>query len=67
MVIGEEGVWRKCGESEVVFLYRLENAFSCVVNELRRFLNVGLSRLAATAARAFSSLFARWDEAGRVV
>jgi hypothetical protein len=59
MVIGEEGVWRRCGEPEVVFLFRSENVFSCVVNELRRFLNVRLFRLAATAARAFSLPFGR--------
>jgi hypothetical protein len=36
---------RKCGEAEVVFLSRLENVMSFGFMRLRRFLNVGLSRL----------------------
>jgi hypothetical protein len=43
---------RKCGEAEVVFLSRLENVMSFGFMRLRRFLNVGLSRL------DFSSPFA---------
>ena len=44
---------RKCGEAEVVFLSRLENVMSFGFMSLRRFLNVGLSRL------DFSSPFGR--------
>jgi len=47
--------WRRSGEPEEVFLSLLKNVFSFVVRELRRFLNMGLSRLVATATRAFVS------------
>jgi hypothetical protein len=41
----------KAGEPEEVFLSRLENGFSRVVKELRRILNVGLSRLDFSSPR----------------
>ena len=43
---------RKCGKEEVVFLLRLENVLWFIFMGLRRFLNMELLRLAATAARA---------------
>jgi len=49
------GRGRKAGEPEVVFLSRLENGFSCVVKELRRILNVGLSRLDSSSPFACCS------------
>jgi len=55
---GQARQGRKCGKAKEVFLLRLENVFSFVVRKLQRILNVGLLRLAATAAKAFSSPFA---------
>jgi hypothetical protein len=46
------GIGRKWGEAEVVFLLRLENVLWFIFMGLRRFLNVELLRLAATAAKA---------------
>jgi len=46
---------RKCGEAEVVFLSRLENVMSFGFMRLRRFLNVGLSRLDFSSPFACSS------------
>ena len=43
--IGICGRGRKCGEAKVLFLFRVENVFSFVERELRRFLNVGLFRV----------------------
>jgi hypothetical protein len=53
--VRDEG-WRKLGEPEEVFLSRLENVFSFGARGLRRFLNVGLSRLDFSSPFACSSL-----------
>jgi hypothetical protein len=47
---------RKCGEAEVVFLSRLENVMSFGFMRLRRFLNVGLSRLDFSSPCLFFAL-----------
>jgi len=57
--------WRRSGEPEEVFLFRVENVFSFVVRKLRRFLNVGLFRVGLGAdARRQGSREARKSRNG---